>query len=126
MALPPPRGHYAYVVTHGGVAYLSGQLPLDAEGRPDAAAPFAEQAQRVFAQLDEVLASVGSHKHRLLKVTVYITDITRWPEFDTLYAAWLGEHRAARSVVPVPELHHGLALEVDAVAAMPARGGDGA
>lgn len=116
--LPKPRGHYGYAVTHAGVAYLSGQLPLNAAGEPDGAMSFDAQAQAVFAQLDAVLASVGSSKERLLRVTVYITEIALWPQFNALYAQWLDTHRPARTVVPVPELHYGLQLEIDAIAAV--------
>jgi len=54
----------------------------------------------------------------LVQVRVYRTDVADWPEFDAVYARWLGEHRPARVVVGVKELHHGVAVE--AVAAVPA------
>jgi enamine deaminase RidA (YjgF/YER057c/UK114 family) len=54
--------------------------------------------------------------HRLLQVRVYLTDIDQWGAFNTLYAEWAGAHRPARAVVPVPALHFGLMIEVEAVA----------
>ena len=52
----------------------------------------------------------------LLSVTVYVVGIQHWPAFDQVYARYLGEHRPARAVVPVPELHHGYLIEIEAVA----------
>jgi enamine deaminase RidA (YjgF/YER057c/UK114 family) len=48
---------------------------------------------------------------------VYVTDMeTHWPAFDALYRAWIGDVRPARAVVPVPTLHYGLAVEIEATA----------
>jgi enamine deaminase RidA (YjgF/YER057c/UK114 family) len=62
------------------------------------------------------LRAAGSSPQQLVQVRVYITDIALWPEFNALYASWIGAHRPARAVVPVPQLHHGLKIEVEAVA----------
>ena len=43
--------------------------------------------------------------------------IANWPAFNTLYAELLGAARPARAVVPVPELHHGYLIEIEAIAA---------
>jgi len=49
-------------------------------------------------------------------VRVYVTDIGLWPTFNTMYAKWAGDARPARCVVPVPQLHYGFKVEVEAVA----------
>ena len=49
-------------------------------------------------------------------MTVYVTSIEGWSEFNTAYAEMFGDHRPARAVVPVGPLHYGFAVEVDAVA----------
>lgn len=46
--LVPPRGHYSHVAVHAGVAYISGQLPLDASGTPLADQPFDVQVAQVL------------------------------------------------------------------------------
>jgi len=51
-----------------------------------------------------------------VQVRVYVTDINQWPAFNTIYAKWIGASRPARAVVPVPELHFGFKIEVEAVA----------
>ena len=115
--LVAPRGHYSHIAVHAGVAYISGQLPLDAAGTPLADQPFDAQVQQVLSNLDDCLATAGSSREQLLWVTVYVTDIDQWPAFDAAYAQWIGAHRPSRAVACVTDLHYGAAIEVQAVAA---------
>ena len=112
----PPAGHYSPGVRFGGVLYVSGQLPVSPDGshRPDAS--LEEQANQVLDNLFGVLAAGGCTASDLLKVTVYIVDVGHWGTFNTIYAERLGTARPARVIVPVPELHHGYLLEIDALA----------
>ena len=113
----PPAGHYSPVVAWRDLAFVSGQLPALPNGVHIADQPFEVQARQVLANLFAGLAAAGSSPDRVLKVTVYIADIARWPEFNRLYAEAFGEVKPARAVVPVPELHHGYLVEVEAIAA---------
>jgi 2-iminobutanoate/2-iminopropanoate deaminase len=74
----------------------------------------------VLDNLAHVLAAAGSDLAHVLRCTVYITDIALWPRFNAAYAARFGAHRPARTVVPVPALHYGYAIELDAIAAVKA------
>ncbi|TCT06784.1 RidA family protein [Aquabacter spiritensis] len=114
---PAPGGHYTQAIVHGGLVYVSGQLPTVVGAPHDPGAPFETQLRRVLANLDAILAASGSGPDRLLKVTAYIVGGANWPAFNRLYAEHLGETRPARSVVPVPELHYGYLVEIDAIAA---------
>ena len=60
----------------------------------------------------------GSGIDRVLKTTVYVSDIALWGRVNATYAAFFGEHRPARSVVPTRELHFGCLVEIDAIAAI--------
>ncbi len=62
------------------------------------------------------LKAAGSAIEQLVQVRVYVTDIESWPAFNALYAEWAGAARPARAVVPVPKLHYGFKIEVEAVA----------
>ena len=112
-----PAGHYAPATAHGDLVFVSGQLPVGSNGEHDAQAPFEDQARRAIANLLAVLDAAGSGPERLLKVTVYIVGVDHWPTFNTVYADMLGEAKPARAVVPVPELHHGYLVEIEAIAA---------
>jgi reactive intermediate/imine deaminase len=114
--LPAPAGHYSHAAIAGGMVYVSGLLPATSEGKLLSAEPFEQQAGQVLRNLDAVLASAGSKREQLVQVRVYIADVEHWGAFNRLYADWIGTHRPARCVVPVPALHYGVALEVEAVA----------
>jgi len=114
---PAPKGHYSQAIRHGGLVYVSGQLPLRSDGTHNADARFEAQAQTALDNLFAVLRAADSDPQRLLKVTAYIVGIENWPKFNAIYAAALGDTRPARSVVPVEELHYGCLIEIDAIAA---------
>ena len=65
-----------------------------------------------------MLEAAGSRLDRVLKVTVYVSDIALWSEIDAAYRAFFGGHKPARSVVPTRDLHYGFKVEVDAIAAI--------
>jgi 2-iminobutanoate/2-iminopropanoate deaminase len=114
--MAPPGGHYSHAVSAGGMVHVSGQLPIAPDGRKLADEPFAAQAKQVLDNVAHALKGAGSGVDKLVQVRVYVTDIGDWPEFNTIYAAWTGSHRPARCVVPVPQLHYGFKIEVEAVA----------
>lgn len=111
-----PRGHYSHVTRGAGLVFVSGQLPVAPDGTVLHDAPFEVQAQQVLANVAAALRGANSSIDQLLQVRVYVTDIALWPTFNTIYAQWAGAARPARAVVPVPVLHYGCALEVEAMA----------
>ena len=114
--LAAPGGHYSHVVVAGGLVFVSGQLPITPSGEKLNQACFANQARQVLANVSAALAAAGTGVAQLVQVRVYVTDIDHWPAFNTIYADWAGDSRPARAVVPVPMLHHGFLIEVEAVA----------
>lgn len=115
-ALAAPRGHYSHVAIGGGLAFVSGQLPLDERGEPRADLSLADQATLALRNAQAALAAAGCGWQDVLKVTVYLAGVEHWPAFDAVYRQVLGEARPARAVVPVPALHYGVLVEVEAVA----------
>lgn len=113
--LPPPAGHYAPVVVHGGLAYVSGQLPVSREGRLPPDAPFEQQARLVIANVRAALEAAGSSLDRVVRCTVYVSDVADWPVFNRVYAEAFGDHKPARTVVPVGPLHYGYRVEMEAI-----------
>ena len=111
-----PGGHYSHSISANGFVFVSGQLPIAPDGTKLNEAPFEQQAQQVLDNVAHALKAAGSSIAGLTQVRVYVTDIEAWPAFNTLYAAWAGAARPARAVVPVPKLHYGFKIEVEAVA----------
>lgn len=114
---PAAAGHYAQALKHGGLVYVSGQLPVAPDGSHHPEADFDAQARQAIANLLAVTEAAGASVATLLKVTVYLVDVANWPRFNAIYAQMLGDARPARSIVPVPELHYGYLVEIDAIAA---------
>lgn len=112
----PPAGHYSHSVTAGGFVFISGQLPITNEGEKKADAPFEEQVELVLKNIDACLSGAGVSREHLVSVRVYVTDISQWPAFNNVYAAWIGDFRPSRAVAGVAELHYGAAIEMEAVA----------
>lgn len=113
---PAPAGHYTQAVIAAGQVYISGQLPIRPDGQPLADDGFEAQARQAIANMLAILDAAGSTPQQLLKVTAYIVGVANWPRFNAVYASMLPDARPARSVVPVPELHYGYLVEVDAIA----------
>lgn len=112
----PAGGHYSQAVVHNGLVYVSGLLPILPTGEKLTEASFADQVQAVFQNLIAILAAAGSAPEQVLQVRIYLTDVGRWPEFNQLYAAFFGTHKPARAIVPVPALHYGFRIELEATA----------
>jgi reactive intermediate/imine deaminase len=115
-ALPAPGGHYSHAVVANGFVFVSGQLPITADGRKLVDSLFEQQAQQVLANVQAALEAAGSSVAQLVQVRVYVDDIANWPAFNAVYAQWAGAARPARAVVPTGPLHFGFKVEVEAVA----------
>jgi 2-iminobutanoate/2-iminopropanoate deaminase len=114
---PAPGGHYSQAIVHNGTVYIAGQLAIGMDGKKHSDASVEEQTEMVFQNIAAILEAAGSSLNRLLSVTIYISDINDWGRINETYIRILGEHRPARAVIPVAELHFGLKLEVQAIAA---------
>lgn len=63
-----------------------------------------------------ILVKAGGEREGVLKVTAYVVGAKNWPLFNQAFSDAFGDHKPCRSVVPVPELHHGYLIEIDGVA----------
>ena len=115
---PAPAGHYSQAIVHDGLVYVAGQLPIDPETGEKKLGSIEEQTEQVLRNVEAILEAAGSGLDRILKATVYISDVELWGRVNEVYARVMGEHRPARAVVPTRELHFGFKIEMDAVAAL--------
>lgn len=115
---PKPGGHYSQAIVHNGLVYVAGQLPIDPETGEKLTGSIEEQTERVLKSMAAILEAAGSGIDRLIKVTVYVSDIGLWDRVNAVYTEFMGESRPARAVVPTRELHYGFLIEMDAIAAI--------
>lgn len=113
----PPAGHYSAGMRHGGLVYVSGQLGARADGSHTHGEPFEVQVRAALDNVLRVLTAAGCGREDLIKVTVYLVGVENWPRFNEIYAEVMGPAKPARAVVPVPELHYGYLVEIEAIAA---------
>ena len=113
---PAPVGPYSQAVIHDGVAYLSGQVPLDPATGEIVGTDIETQTRQVLANLAAVLEATGSTWPQVLRVSVYLVDIADFPAFNAIYSETLGDARPARSTFQVAALPLGARVELDAIA----------
>src|SRR5689334_13882791 len=114
---PPPHAHYVPAISHAGLVFTSGQLPRLPDGTHTADRSFEEQVRLTLDNLDRVLTLAGTSRNRVLHVTAFLVGIEHWEAFNPIYAEFFGDGRPTRTVVPVPALHFGYLVEIEAIAA---------
>ena len=113
---PAAIGPYSQAVRAGGLVFVSGQIPLDPATGQVVAGGAAAQAVRALDSLRAVLEAAGSGLDRVVKTTVYLTDLAFFAEVNEVYARYFTEAPPARATVQVAALPRGVLLEIEAVA----------
>ena len=109
----PPVGPYSHAVVANGFVFVSGQGPIDpATGR--APAEFAEQVRQTMRNLATVLDAAGSTLDDIVKMNCYLTDLTRFKEFNEIYRQSMPPGFPARTTVATGLL--GILVEIDCIA----------
>ena len=114
-SVPKPGGHYSQAVEHNGWIFVSGQLPIRLNGEKELG-EIEDQMSLVMENIQRILIAAGSDLNGVVKSTVYIADIALWARVNVVYKGVFGDHRPARVVVPVPDLHYGFKIEMDVIA----------
>lgn len=113
---PKAIGPYSQAVTHQRIVYTSGQIALDPATGELVQGDFAAQVRRVFDNLEAVLREAGSSLDRVMKATVYVTNLGDFQTLNAIYAERFGDHKPARTTVQVAALPKGGAVEIDLIA----------
>ncbi|GAC1439016.1 MAG: RidA family protein [Thermoanaerobaculia bacterium] len=113
---PKAIGPYSQAVKANGFVFTSGQIALDPASGNLIEGDFTAQARRVFENLRAVLSEAHSGFNRVVKATVYLTDLGNFGTLNTIYGEYFGDHKPARSTVGVSELPRGALVEIDLVA----------
>jgi len=115
---PTPKGHYSPGFEHNGLIFVSGQLPMTLDTREPFTGAIEEQTELALRNVEAVLKSAGSDLQHVLQFTIYVSDMELWGAVNETYARVLGDHRPARAIVPVKDLHFGTKIEIQAIAAV--------
>jgi 2-iminobutanoate/2-iminopropanoate deaminase len=106
---------YSQAIKAAGYVFVSGQLGLR-PGETTLVGEIAEQTEQVFRNLGAILEQAGSGLDRLVKTTVFLTDLGDFQAMNEVYARHVGETPPARSTVEVSALPSGAKVEIEAVA----------
>jgi 2-iminobutanoate/2-iminopropanoate deaminase len=116
---PDAIGPYVHAVRTGDLLFCSGQIPLDPRTGDLVGGGIAEQTGRCLENLAAVCAAAGTTLGNAVKLTVYVTDMSKFPEVNEVYASFFERDPPARVTVGVAALPKGAAVEIDAVVAFP-------
>ena len=115
---PTPKGHYSPGIEHNGLIYVSGQLPMSLDTREPFTGSIEEQTELALRNVEHVLKAAGSDLDHVIQMTIYVSDMELWGRVNETYARVMGDHRPARAMIPVKELHFGTQIEIQAIAAI--------
>ena len=114
---PQPKGHYSPGIEHNGLIFVSGQLPMTLDTREPFTGSIEEQTELALRNVEAVLHAAGSGLQHVLQFTIYVSDMELWGAVNAAYARVMGNHRPARAIVPVKDLHFNTKIEIQAIAA---------
>ncbi len=113
---PTPGGHYAQAIRHDGNIYVSGQLPFTPEGGK-ISGNIMEQTRQILTNIEAIAQAVGLTKNHIVKTTAFVSDMSLWGDVNQIYSEFFENHKPARSIVPVKDLHYGFLIEIEAIIA---------
>jgi 2-iminobutanoate/2-iminopropanoate deaminase len=112
---PPPVGPYSTGIEAGGWLFLSGQIALQNDGKIVSGGVQAE-ARLIFERLGNLLSSAGYSAKDVVKLTIYLTDLSCFQTVNEACSSFFKEPYPARVTVGVSELPKGGNLEIDVIA----------
>ncbi len=113
---PAALGPYSQAIVAGGFVYTAGQIPLDPDSGELVEGGVEVQAERVLENLGAILAAAGSSFSKVVKTTVFLSDMDDYAAVNEVYARHFREPYPARSAVEVARLPRGVRLEIEAIA----------
>ena len=113
---PAPIGPYSQAIRVNGFIFVSGQIPLDPASGAVVQGDIVDQTRQVMNNLAAILESAGSGLAKIVKTTVFLTDLEHFARFNQVYGEFLGEAKPARATVQVSRLPKEVLLQVDAIA----------
>jgi 2-iminobutanoate/2-iminopropanoate deaminase len=117
--LAEPLSHYTDAVRYGDLLFVSGVAPLDEKSRLVGNGDVVAQTRQVFVNLKKVLGAAGTSFDKVLKVTVYLTDVADRTKINPVRQEFFGSARPASTLIGVNELAiPGMKVEIEAVVAL--------
>ena len=113
---PKALGPYSQAIKANGMIYCSGQIPIDPAVNAVTAETIEDQTRQAIANLGNVLEKAGSSLSKVVKTTVFISDMNEFARLNAVYAEMFGDTKPARSCVQVARLPKDVKIEIEAIA----------
>jgi 2-iminobutanoate/2-iminopropanoate deaminase len=113
---PKAIGPYSQAIKSQGLVFASGQIALDPATGQMIEGGIAEQTERVLNNLRGVLEAAGSSLDRVLRTTVFLSDLDDFAAMNEVYGRFFGDPPPARSTVQVSRLPREAGIEIDVIA----------
>ena len=113
---PDGIGPFSQAIRAGGLLFVSGQIPMDPRTRELSQGGLTEQAELVLRNLQAVLEAGGSSLDRVVKVGVFLKDLSQFAAFNDVYARFFPDAPPARTTVEAARLPKEILVEIDAIA----------
>jgi len=112
---PQAIGTYSQAVKVNNTVYVSGQIPLVAETMEVLEGSVEEQIHQVFKNLQAIIDAAGGTFDNVVKLNVFLTDLSNFPTVNQVMAQYFSEPYPARAAIGVSELPKAVAVEMDAI-----------
>lgn len=119
LGAPAAVGPYSHAVRTGSLLFCSGQTPIDPDTATLVGGSIGEQTERCLRNLELVAAAAGAQLSDAVRMTVYVTDMSTFPQVNEAYAAFFEAEPPARTTIGVASLPLGADVEIDAIIALP-------
>jgi len=113
---PAPVGAYNQAIVTGNLIFVSGQIPLDPATGELIEGDFKARCKRVLENLEAIVISAGSNTDKIVKTTVFLTDLSKFAEVNETYAEFFKLDPPARAAVEVSKLPLGVDIEIECIA----------
>lgn len=114
-AAPQAIGTYSQAVKVDSTVYISGQIPLDPASMEVVEGGIEAEITRVFDNLQAVAAASGGSLADVVKLNIFLTDLSNFPTVNEIMAKYFSEPYPARAAIGVAALPKGVGVEMDAV-----------
>ena len=112
---PKPVGAYSQAIETGDLIFCSGQIGIDPE-TGKLVEGIEKQTEQALKNLKAVLEAGNSSLDRVVKTTIYLTDIQDFQKVNEIYSKFFGSQKPARATVEVKSLPKGALIEIEAIA----------
>ena len=112
---PAAIGPYSQAVQWGDVVFISGQIPLDPENGQLNNATFEDETNQVLDNLEAICQEVGGTLDHILKLTIYLTDLSKFDVVNSIMASRFSEPFPARATLEISRLPKEVSIEMDAI-----------